>query len=425
MSIEKISVIGTGYVGLTLAAILAEKNFQVYGIDKNTDLIGKLNNCEPHFYEKGLSLLLRKNINKNLFFRKEIPDDSDAIILCVGTPVDEKTKKPILDYIISSAWEIKEKLDDKSLVVLRSTVPLGATRQIVKPILDKSGKNYALAFCPERTIEGKALEELEELPQIIGGIDERSIDLAFDLFKKVTPTIVKMSSLESAEMVKLLCNSFRDIKFAYANEIALSCEKLDLDAHEIIKAANKGYERSQIPLPGFVGGSCLVKDPYILSDGLNKAGYSPRLINRGREVNEEVINYVCRKIQEEISPNEKIFISGMAFKGVPETNDLRDSPTVELVKKMKEQGYNNIYVHDFVVSPDEMKKEGYNPVSLEEGFKDAKCVLIATNNPRYSYLDIDKYLDSMNKHSLFFDIWRSFDSEIIERNDIKYKGLGK
>jgi UDP-N-acetyl-D-mannosaminuronic acid dehydrogenase len=293
----------------------------------------------------------------------------------------------------------------------------------VKPILDKSGKKYMLAFCPERTIEGKALEELKELPQIIGGLDEESVDMAFDLFKKVTNTTIKMSSLEAAEMVKLLCNSYRDMTFAYANEVALICEKIGLDPFELIKSANIGYDRSKIPLPGFVGGSCLEKDPYILADCIDKTGYKAKMIATSREINESIVPYVIEKIKRKVSKEGKIFVSGIAFKGKPDTDDLRGSVAIKVIEELKKEGYYNIYVHDFVVQKAKINDMKF--VELEEGFRDAECVLIGNNNDRYNYIEIDNYLKLMKSNSLFFDVWNIFSQKQINENGRVYAGIGK
>ena len=180
-----------------------------------------------------------------MFISDQIPkDEISAFIVCVGTPIDKKTKMPVLDYIVRSVNDVANSISDGALVVLRSTVPVGTTRKIVKGILDKSGKRYSLAFCPERTAEGAALTELKQLPQVIGGIDEESVDRALDIFRKVTPTTIQVSSLEASEMVKLLDNTYRDVNFSYANEVALICDSFNIDAIRLISAANEGYRRS-------------------------------------------------------------------------------------------------------------------------------------------------------------------------------------
>lgn len=431
MAIKKVSVVGAGYVGLTLAAVLAKKKYEVNAVDINPELIQQLKACKPHFYEQGLSQTMRMTVNKNLFFTTEIPYDQDAIVLSAGTPIDVK-KKPVLEQIINSTNQIKSKIKDGTLIVLRSTVPIGTTRNLVKPILDQASKKYYLAYCPERTIEGKALEELEALPQIIGGINEESVSCAEELFRKVTNTIVKVSNLESAESAKLLCNTYRDIMFSIANEFTLLLEKIgkkhgiELDPEEIINASNSGYIRAMIPKAGGVGGLCLDKDPYILHDSSINAGYNAKLITLGRDINNSVIDYTVNQIIETVKPEDKIFISGLAFKGRPPTDDIRASPTIDIIKALQQKGYNKMFVHDFVVSEEKLKNEGYLTLPLEEGFKDSKGVLIANNHVNYGYMDIDKYVPLLKERAVIFDMWRNIDPEKLYGNGKKiiYKSIG-
>ena len=430
MKIKRICVVGLGYVGLTLSVVLSEKSFEIYGVEADKSVVDRLNNFNPHFHEKGLDVLLKKFLNRIMFISQNIPEKKmDVFIICVGTPLNKKTKKPIMDYVIRASEEVAKNLYDGSLVVLRSTVPVGTTRNIVKPILDKSGKKYCLAFCPERTAEGAALKELRNLPQIIGGIDEESIDSALDIFRKVTPTTIEVSTLEAAEMIKILDNSYRDVNFAYANEIALICERLGLDVLELIMSANMGYPRTNIPIPGFVGGACLEKDPHILVDFAARSGYEPKLIKCCREVNENLPLHVADKIIAKLDKlgkpkTSKIFITGFAFKGQPETDDIRGSLTIELLNKLKECGYKNIYGHDFIVAKEELEKLGIEVCSIGDGFKNSDCVVVATNHLSYSELNIEQLCSLMNKPSLLIDIWRVFESKIVKASGIVYGGVG-
>lgn len=420
-------------MGATLAATLAEKGFSVYGVEVKQDIVDGFNNFQPQFHEKGLDILLKKYLKKNLFVLNKIPENMamDAFVIAVGTPLNKKTKKPVMDYVIQASKEVSGYLREKGLVILRSTVPVGTTRNCVLPILKKKCKNFHLAFCPERTIEGEALVELKKLPQIIGGLDEESLNRASELFIKITKTILRVSSLEAAEMIKLLNNAYRDLTFAFANEVGLMAKKLDLDALELIEAANFGYPRADIPVPGFVGGVCLEKDPHILVDLTKKAGYYPKLVKLARVINESLPAYTMgvikghfEKMKKDIT-RAKIFISGFAFKGRPETDDLRGSPTLDFLKLLKGEGAKNISGHDFVVSARAIASLGVKPSSLKEGFTKADCALIMNNHLSYEHLDIDGLLDLMNKPAVFFDGWHIFDPDIIKTHKhIIYEGLG-
>jgi len=432
---KKICVVGLGYVGLTLSVVLAEKGFEVYGSTKSEKLAEQLRNGKPHFHERGLEVLLKKFINKNLFISAEIPEDipMDVFIISVGTPLNKTTKKPIISHIESAVIDVAKHLRPGNLVVLRSTVPVGLARSYVLPMIQKYQKErFYLAFAPERTIEGKALLELKYLPQVVGGLDEESLNKASEIFIQVTKTIIRVSSLESAEMIKILDNSYRDLTFAFANEMAMVARHLGLNAVELIEAANFGYSRNNVPVPGFVGGACLEKDPHILVDFATVAGYTPRLVAMARTVNEslpaftaDLVRAHCAAYGKDMA-SAKIFVSGLAFKGKPETDDLRGSPTLDLLRCLKDAGAQNIFGHDFVVKREAIAELGITPCALEEGFNGADCVLFMNNHESYEYFDIEKQLPHLNPPALFFDGWHLFNPEVVKsHNNITYEGLGE
>lgn len=434
MKKENICIIGMGYVGLTLALVLLDDGFVVYGIEKNSKVLKSLKQGIPHFFEKGVDLLLKKYFNDRFFLFPSIPKNKeiDVFIITVGTPINKKNKNPMLKHLIEATKDVKTNLEDGQLVILRSTVPIGATRELVFPILKRSGKNFYLAFCPERTTEGVALKELKELPQIIGGLNEESVEKAMSVFRRVTPTVVVVASLENAEMNKMLDNAYRDLTFACANEIALIAKKLGLDGYELISAGNLGYPRTNIPVPGFVGGACLEKDPWIFIDAVfKKTGYMPKLIKTAREINENLPSHVARRIEEFLLDKNinieiaKIFISGFAFKGRPDTDDLRGSPTLDLIDELIKRNIKNIYGHDFIVSFKEIEKLGVQPVKIEEGFRDTDVVVFMNNHPFYENLNLENLLMMMKKGGLFFDGWHIYEPQSVkELNHIIYEGLG-
>lgn len=432
MRIKNICIVGMGYVGLTLAAVLADRGFTVTGVETKREVAEQLKAGKPHFHERGLAFLMQKHLGTTLRIATTMPTEpQDAFIISVGTPLDKDTKKPLMSFITSATEQVRSVLTDGGLVILRSTVPVGTTRTVVKPILDAAGKRYHLAFCPERTAEGNALKELRELPQIIGGLDEASVDRALDLFIKTTSTVIEVSSLEAAEMVKLLNNAYRDLNFAFANEISVFCEHLGLDAVDVIRASNLGYERSHIPVPGFVGGACLEKDPHILADCATQAGGKPRLVQNARAVNEELPAHVAgqivralRKLGKDLAKT-RVLVSGFAFKGHPETDDLRGSLTLNLVAALRKHGVAKILAHDFVVTPETLRQAGFEPVDLVAGFHDADCVIIANNHRSYAALNVGELLRNMHKPALFYDAWHLFDPDTIRTVEgISYAAIG-
>ncbi|MFY9462611.1 MAG: nucleotide sugar dehydrogenase [Candidatus Sungiibacteriota bacterium] len=426
---ERICVIGMGYVGLTLALVLAKKGFRVHGVEARPELAAKLQGGKPHFYERGLEPLLGACLKSGAFSVSEsIPADAamDVFIVAVGTPLDQATKAPMIDALQSAADSISGQARDGALVILRSTVPVGMTRSAVLPILRHTAqKNIFLAFCPERTIEGKALEELEYLPQIVGGLDEESARRAESIFERVTSKVIRVSSLEAAEMTKLIDNSYRDLCFAFANEIAVIARHLGLDGVEVIRAANDGYPRTNVASPGFCGGLCLKKDPQILALSAEAAGYRPRLVRAARQVNEDMHHYAAVRIAHHLKAvgkdiaSAKIFISGFAFKGRPETDDIRDSPTLEVLAELRGLGARRVAGHDFVVASGVIASLGVEPVSLMEGFRGTDCVMFMNNHASYESVDLTEYLPLLSPDALIFDGWRLFDEALIK----KYKGL--
>src|SRR4051812_4147538 len=259
---RSVCVLGLGYVGLTLGVAMADVGFDVYGVEIRDMVLDKLAEGEPHFYEPGLQQKLGRAMKAGRFkFGKHIPQEfrGSVFIITVGTPLgkDGKTRVEIVEGV---SREVASHLKDGDLVIMRSTVKLGVTRQLVAPILDSAGVKYDLAFCPERTLEGHALVELRQLPQIVGGFSDSATVRASQIFQFLTPTVVRVSDLETAEMIKLIDNAQRDVAFAYANEVAQSCDAIGISAAEVIRAGKLSYPRTNLPMPGPVGGPCLEKD---------------------------------------------------------------------------------------------------------------------------------------------------------------------
>lgn len=425
-----------GFIGTTLAAVLAEAGFCVFGIERDEEKLELLRQAKPHFHENGLPEVLSEQLNKNLFVFNKIPDNRsiDAFIISVATPINMETKKPDLSYVESAVKDILLHLKEGQLIMLRSTVPVGTTRNVVFPMLQEKCKNINLSFCPERTVEGRALEELKNLPQIIGGLNEESAKLSAKIFSQITPAVVRTSSLEVAEIIKLINNSFRDFNFAFANQTALICKSLGLDTNEVIEAANFGYNRSNVLCPGFVssgkagfvGGVCLEKDPHILASSSNA---DASLIRAARDLNEGLIEHVFQRATTHLKENKistdeaRIFISGFAFKGYPETDDMRGSPTLRLLDFFKKGGIKKIYGHDFVVKQENIEKLGVEVCQIEDGFKTADVLIFMNNHKKYNDISIVNLVKSMKECSLLFDGWQLFSDKIKDIN-INYESIG-
>lgn len=434
-----VAVMGMGYVGLTLSVVLARNGIKVHGIEVNEEVVSQLKEGVPHFQESGLqNLLINQQRNGMLHIETMLPKDVeiDAYIISVGTPLKEGSNEPNIDYIRNVVRDVARHMSPGSLVILRSTVPVGVSRNVVIPILEeesglKVGKDFHFSFAPERTIEGKAIIELEENSQIIGGFDQESVDITSSLFRKITHTVVAVSNIEAGEMVKILDNTYRDIRFAYSNEIAIICEKLGLNAIELINAANVHYPRNNIPVPSpGVGGACLSKDPHILTYFSRISGYNPKLIEEGRNVNEKIPSLIVERISKTLDSmgkdisSSKIFIIGFAFKGNPETSDLRDSTTLWLLDILKDK-CPNIFGYDPVVDEEEIAKLGVVYSDIPSGIDNADVVMLMNNHKSYSGFDLPKFAREMNSPGIIYDSWgmarRSFAEEI---PGIEYIGVG-
>jgi nucleotide sugar dehydrogenase len=432
---SRVCIIGLGYVGLTLAVAMADVGFQVVGIEISDDVLDHLRQGRAHFLEIGLDEKLESLIRRGRFkFHQRMPEQGggSVYIITVGTPVDDN-KKTQLQAITAVAAEVAKVLKAGDLVILRSTVRLGVTRQVVKPILDAKGVPYQLAFCPERTLEGKALQELRSLPQIIGSIDQATALRASQLFNFLTPTIVRVSDLETAEMIKLVNNTQRDLLFAFANEVAAMADVMGVSAIEVINASNSGYPRGMMPRPGPVAGPCLSKDPYILAEGLAQYDYTPRLAIEARRLNEAMPKDSVAQMADLLAARSvdtrgaTIAVLGLTFKGEPETSDLRGSLAIPIIAELKRTfPAARLVGYDPALKPDEIATLGIEPVgSLEGAFQGAALVAIQNNHREFGRMRVRSLSSRMARCGVIYDYWNQLHGEehFLE-NGVTYVGLG-
>jgi nucleotide sugar dehydrogenase len=406
---DGVCIVGLGFVGLTLAVVMAEAGHSVIGVEINRDTVQKLRTGETHFFEAGLALRLnRAMLSQKLKITDDINESLGVgyFIITVGTPLDTMGN-PRSDMVKRAAQEVSSVITDDAVVILRSTVRLGTTRGVILPILESAAVRFHLAFCPERTIEGNALTELRSLPQICGGVNPDDAWHAAQLFQSITPTTIRVSSLEAAELVKLLDNSYRDLTFALGNEVAVMCEAVGLDSKEVIDAGNLGYPRTNIARPGLVGGPCLEKDPHILIHGLADFNFEPTLIAAGRKLNEDLPRIAISKVMPLVSKkkNIKVALCGMAFKGIPETDDLRGTPSKLVLNEIMAAFPDaEVVIQDFACTVRDLETAfGYKAVAITEAFDDADLVVIGNNNKRYADIDLDSLLASMSSGGILYD----------------------
>jgi UDP-N-acetyl-D-mannosaminuronic acid dehydrogenase len=437
---DAVCVLGLGYVGLTLATVLSDVGYRVTGVDRDAKLIAGVNAGKPHFHEKGLEEMMKANsrLPQPPVYQTGLPSPCATVyVITVGTPILRPSLKPNLDYVRSATGEVAKVLRKGNLVILRSTVPVGTTRKVALPMLEstsglKAGVDFDLAFCPERTVEGKALRELRELPQIVGGINEASRERAARLFRRSTQTIIDVGELESAEMLKIMDNTYRDVMFAYANQMALLCEGLGLDLVPLVRAANQGYNRNRIPVPSpGVGGACLSKDPYILASVCESAGVDPSLFLLGRRINESLPVHAVDRVAAALAAKGRslqdahVFVLGFAFKGKPETSDMRDSPTLDLVRVLRERGA-RVRGHDPLVPVAEIQALGVQVCELAEGFRGADAVVLMLNHTIYEEMDVSTLLEHANRPVVVIDGWHIFNPDDLAQLDgVIYGCIGR
>ena len=335
---NKICVLGLGYIGLPTAAMFATHGFDVFGVDINDDVISVLKNGEIHIDEPGLKTLVHGAINSgNLKIFSE-PQESDVFIIAVPTPITDQ-KKADLDFVSSAARSIVPYLRKGNLVILESTSPPRTTVDLVQPILEESGlkgaADFFLAYSPERVLPGKILYELVHNPRVIGGVNPASAEKGKMLYQGFVEGEIILTDTTTAEMVKLMENTYRDINIAAANEFSRLAAKFSVNIWEAIEIANL-HPRVNILKPGpGVGGHCISVDPWFF---VEKAPHLSQLINQARITNDSQPEYVISQLIDDFDSLEgKTFtVLGITYK--PNVDDVRESPALVIIKKIQDLG---------------------------------------------------------------------------------------
>ncbi|GAB4195215.1 MAG: UDP-N-acetyl-D-mannosamine dehydrogenase [Roseiflexaceae bacterium] len=427
-----VAVIGLGYVGLTLAIALATQGVRIVGYDSNPAVAVQLGQQQLAFTEPHLLEGLRETFGTTFAPLTAPPAPLPPIVvICVGTPLRVGSIVPDLTYLDAAVDSIRPHLRPETLLVIRSTVSVGTSRAIARRLEQELGFAPQVAFCPERTIQGKALEELRSLPQIVGGLTPEAAQRAGELFGLLTPRVTTVSSLEAAETIKLICNAHTDLLYGFGNEVALIAEHLGLDATELIRSANLDYPRPDLALPGFVGGSCLIKDPYLLIHSLEPYGHVPRLVQTARAHNEAMPGHVGRQVLAALRAlpidlaSAKVCVAGFVYKGYPTTDDLRGGPTGPILEALRgEVGL--IAGQDFAVNLERLRGFGVEPMALEQAITGASAVLVLNNHPQYRSYTLRELTTRMQHPGVFYDAWGLFaEQEPTCHPQVRYMRLGR
>ena len=398
----KISVIGLGYIGLPTAAILASKKVEVVGLDINQNIVNTINQGKIHIVEPDLDALVYEAVKNGTLRATVKPEKADIFIIAVPTPLDENFN-PNLNYIESATKNIALVLEKGNMLILESTSPVGTTEKMIGwmqeirpdltfPVFDKNSfdADISVAYCPERVLPGNVVSELVKNDRIIGGVTKQCSENAKKVYKIFVDADCLITDCRTAEMTKLVENSFRDVNIAFANELSLICDKLDINVWELIKFANH-HPRVNILQPGpGVGGHCIAVDPWFI---VNSAPDLAKLIRSARLVNNTKPLHILEKINQAVistgkkKSELKIASLGLAFK--PNIDDLRESPALQIALELDLMGFNKHYLVEPNIKDIPMGFNSHNIqlVDLEIAVKKADIIVLLVDHSSFKAMD--------------------------------------
>lgn len=387
---KRVCVLGLGYIGLPTSVIFADNGWEVTGVDINESVVEQLNNGQVHIEEKGLPDLLTKVVENKSFIAQYIPQKSDVFIITVPTPLNPDGSAN-LNYVKDAVESIIPVLEKDNIIIIESTIPPRTTRDVVAPILGNAGfdpeNDVYLAHCPERVLPGKILYELVENNRIVGGINSLSANKAADVYRTFVNGKIMETSTESAEMSKLMENTYRDVNIALANELTKISNTLGIDTLEVIELANE-HPRVNIHQPGpGVGGHCIAIDPYFV---MEKDRKNSTLMHTARAINESMPDFVINQVTKLVSKGSKISVLGVAYKG--NVDDVRNSPSIDIIEKLINEGY-EVNVYDPFVKQNQVN---FKLDTIKDTVDSTDLVLILTDHECFKELDWSKFNYGVN-----------------------------
>lgn len=414
---KKICIVGLGYIGLPTATMFSCYGHKVIGVDVNEKVVNNINKGKIIIEEPNLEELVEDVVKKGNLIASISPKESDVFIISVPTPIkDDKTSD--MSYVISATKSIVKYLKEGNIVVLESTSPVGTTEEVVKPIIEESGlkvgRDIMLGYCPERVIPGKIIYELKNNDRVIGGIDKKSAEEIRKIYKTIVDGNIYLTDCKTAELCKLMENTYRDVNIALSNELLLICDKLNINVWEVIEYSNK-HPRVNLHTPGpGVGGHCLAVDPWFI---IEKEPELSNIIKSSRLLNDSMPEYVYNKIDKILQKDKskKITILGITYKA--NTDDMRESPIIKLIDKLLKNNYNvkvfDPYIKDFQI----------NCQSILEACKDSDLLILGVNHDYFKNLPLDEIKTTM-KGNLILDTRNFLDKKEVEKSGFIYKLLG-
>lgn len=389
----RVGVVGLGYVGLSLAVELAKAGFTVRGIDLDVARVALLNRGESYLVDVPTEVLapLVKDGRLTASTGVEAVQSADALIICVPTPL-RKTKEPDISFILSAVESLLPHLRAGQLLVLESTTYPGTTEEVVQPRLEAAGfvlgRDFFLAFSPERVDPGNKRFTTANIPKVVGGVTSSCTKLAAALYGRVTESVFEVSSPRVAETAKLLENTFRSVNIALANELAFACRKIGVDPWEVIEAAaTKPFGFMPFyPGPG-IGGHCIPVDPLYLSWKVRLTGYEAQFIALADQVNRAMPEHVVTLVGDALNDRSRalrgasVLVMGVTYKA--DVNDVRESPALEIIEMLEKKGARVTYADPFIpeVTVGGVKLTAVDPTS--EIIAAADCVLLLTNHSSF------------------------------------------
>lgn len=426
----KITVFGLGHIGLPTAALFANEGINVIGVARNKEKLNMINQGKSPIIEPGLDKLVNKAAKSgNLYATDDglkAVQESNVVIIIVPTPMD-KYNRAELSAVKSTCDIISQALNKDDLIIVESTVPQGTCENIVIPIMEesglKAGEDFGVAYTPERAIPNNTIYEMTHNARVIGGIDQESTEKAVSLYSKITKgKIIRVSNLVTAETVKLIENTYRDVNIALANEIAMICEGLGVDAIEAINTANY-HPRVNIHTPGpGVGGHCLAIDPYFIVETAEENGLDAPLIKTSRRTNEGMPNHVTKLVIDALNEagkpikGSKVGLLGVAYKG--NVADARETPAEPLIHILKEKGA-KVYAHDPFTPKDSIESLGASFADLNKALS-CDCVVLVTDHKNYESISPE-----MIKNKIFVCTRPILNPNDFKDKQIIFKGIGR
>ena len=420
MQSKTVCVMGLGYIGLPTAALLANRKYQVHGVDVVQSTVDTINHGNIHIVEPDLDTFVRSAVNSGNLIADTKPKESDIFIIAVPTPFHEGYV-PNIDYVISATESIAPYVKEGNMVVLESTSPVGTTDKMAE-VLQEQGVDISkvyIAHCPERVLPGQIMRELVENDRIVGGINEESTKETVAFYQTFVSGQILETDAKTAEMAKLTENSYRDVNIAFANELSILSDKFGINVWELISLANR-HPRVNILQPGAgVGGHCIAVDPWFI---VHAGGEDAKIIKTAREVNTYKTEWVIEKIKnatdewkvknqgqsssDQQSREPKIAIMGLAFK--PDIDDLRESPALYITQRLTQELDSIIAIEPNIPLDTDIEKklgitnENFKLVDVFDGIEEADFIVFLVAHKQFKHLDLSDlncmdYCGLMNK----------------------------